>query len=356
MMIKAIEYQGFRNLINGRLEFARDFNFITGENGAGKTNLLEMIYYAGMASSFRAREERRLICFGEDHLRIDASSKNRQGTIYLDHTRKRLSLQGNEISRVTDFVGWLGVVILSIDDIWIIRGSPGRRRYFLDWAVARISPSYLGNLIAYRKVLKQRNRALQLFENNGNVRVLDALDEELIKYGNRIYEVRKDKLVALREYYNEIANRMGLKKFDFSYRCSADDMKLDTSQLERIRKREIALGQSLIGPHRDDLYFTIDGRAMQYYASEGEERVAAISLKLAEAEMYYRLKQERPVLLLDEVGAELDNFKKGLLLEQLKGQVFYASTQMPGFNGIYQDRDLSFFIIKGGVIEVSPAH
>lgn len=355
-MIRQIEYQGFRNLADGALEFAEDFNFIIGENGAGKTNLLEMIYYAGTASSFRVREERRLIRFDCNFLRLDAVSDEKNGTVYLDSHRKKLTLQGNEVHRVADFVGWFGVTILSLDDIWIVRGSPGRRRFFLDWAIAKVSPSYLNNLIAYRKVIKQRNKVLQTFGENGNARVLDVLDEQLVKYGNAIYKGREDKLVMLRKYYNEIAKKLGLKSFDFFYRSSTGQMRIDRAQLAGVHKQEISLGQSLLGPHRDDLYFTVNGKAMQHYASEGEERMAAISLKLAAAEMYYKIKNERSVLLLDEVGAELDTGKKRLLLELLNGQVFYASTQLPHLDNLDQKLKVRILRIKGGAIEISSTH
>jgi DNA replication and repair protein RecF len=129
-------------------------------------------------------------------------------------------------------------------------------------------------------------------------------------------------------------------------------MQLNQDLLQRVRRREIALGQTVIGPHRDDLLFSINGRAMQHYASEGEERAASISLRLAEAEMLYKSRGERPILLLDETGAELDRKKQEVLLGLLKGQVFYASTQMPSLMPA-QDKTGRFFNVEGGVVEVS---
>jgi DNA replication and repair protein RecF len=353
MVLKHIEYQGFRNLADAVIKCAHDFNYIIGDNGSGKTNLLEAIFYAGHASSFRENEDRNLIRFDADFLRVQAGAdEDRNAAVYLDKNRKRITLDGNNVARISDFIGWLGVIIMSIEDIWIVRGAPSKRRAFLDWTIAKISPSYVMDLTEYRKVVRQRNRYLQSLNENGGSKLSDVLDEQLIRCGNEVYRKRADRMPELRAKFSHFCTRFSLKKFDVNYRSVSESMELNEEILKRVRQREVALGQTVVGPHRDDLLFSINGRAMQHYASEGEERAASISLKLAEAEMLYEAKGERPILLLDETSAELDHKKRDVLLGLLKGQVFYASTEMPAFE-IHEEKACRTFHVERGIVEVS---
>lgn len=355
MELKKIQIQGFRNLHDAELDFAGDFNFVRGANGAGKTNLLEAIFYVGLASSFRTREERSLIRTECEYLRVSGETQNTRAAIYLDQQQKRLSLQENDVRRLSDFVGWLGITVLSIDDIWLIRGSPARRRSFLDWVIAKISPRYCSTLLEYRKILRQRNRALQSARETGDTRSLEAFNEQLIKTGNDIYRKRAAHIPHLRSHAQTVGNTMGLEKLDFQYESTCPDMHMDERMLEDVREKELMFGHTTVGPHRDDLAFSINGFPLHNYASEGEERATAISLKLAEAEMLYSETGERPVLLLDEVTAELDEKRREAVLRLLKGQVFYASTQLPQFARAHAHNG-TVFSIERGHIEVSAAH
>ncbi len=353
MILRAIDFQGFRNLSDTRLEFARDLNFIIGENGAGKTNLLEAIFYVSLGSSFRAEDEGTLISFDRQFLRVGAETDEKKAAIYLDREKKRLMLANNEIARLSDFIGWIDVTILSIEDIWIIRGAPAKRRYYLDWTLAKIAPAYVVSLFEYRKILRQRNKLLQDLNDNGDFDLLAVFDEQLIRYGNEIYEKRENVMPELMKYVTEAGAELGLSELGFRYECTCPDMRLNQGILDRVRAKEIALGKTLVGPQRDDLFLFMGGRSLRDYASEGEERAAAISLKLAEAQMLHDKKKQRPILLLDEVGAELDYHKRETLLQLLKGQVFYASTQPPQSLAQLGDRRYTMFNMKRGQIEVS---
>jgi DNA replication and repair protein RecF len=353
MVLKRIEYQGFRNLVDAEIQLAEDLNYIIGDNGAGKTNLLEAIFYVGNASSFRESEDRSLLRIDAQFFRVEAlAAGDQNAAVYFDTERKRMTLGGNNVSRISDFIGWLGVTIMSIDDIWIVRGAPSKRRSFLDWMIAKISPAYATDLAEYRKVVRQRNRYLQSYSENGSKKLFEVLDEKLIHSGNEIYKKREARLPELRERFAEFGSNFSLKKFDVDYLSVCANMRLDNDMLRRVRSREISLGQTVIGPHRDDLLFSMNGRPMQHYASEGEERAASISLKLAEAEMLYQSRGDRPILLLDEVSAELDQGKREILLGLLKGQIFYASTQLPD-HGLGNDKLCRIFRIDQGTVEVS---
>ncbi len=352
MTLERINYQGFRNLVDAELQFAEGFNFIIGANGAGKTNLLEAIFYVGLASSFRAREERNLIRSDSPYLRVNAVADGREAIIYLDSRHKKLMIQNNEVHRLSDFIGWLGVTLLSIEDIWIVRGSPAKRRAFLDWAIAKVSPRYCTYLTEYHNIVRQRNKALQTAYDDKDASLFEILDEQLIKTGNEIYRIREAHLPELKESVAQIGADLGLKKLDFSYKSTCPDMRLSQSALNRVHQKELLWGHTIVGPHRDDLLFSINGHSLKQFASEGEERAAAVSLKLAESEHVYKKTGKRPILLLDEVAAEFDAVKKHSLLNTLKGQVFYASTQLPAFSRLDQKR-YNIYSVKRGVFEVS---
>ena len=352
MPLKKIRYQGFRNLADAELLFADDFNFIIGDNGSGKTNLLEAIFYVSLASSFRAKEEKNLINRDCAHLRIDAEADGKNAAVYLDSSRKKLMLDGNDVPRLGDFIGWLGLTLLSIEDIWLIRGSPARRRTFLDWVIAKISPRYCSAMTEYRKIIRQRNRALQIANEKGDRDVLDAFDEQMIKTGNEIYAMRENFMPQIKEHTAKSGSALGLRKLDVSYASSCHAMRIERRALEKVRWKEILRGHSVIGPHRDDLIFTLDGRRLQDFASEGEERSAAIALKLAEAEILHHQTGTRPIMLLDEITAELDQKKRDAVLDLLKGQIFYASTQLPQFVNSLPDNH-QVYSVRRGVFEIS---
>ena len=352
MTLQRIEVQGFRNLCDSELDFAGDFNFFVGANGAGKTNVLEAIFYVSLASSFRVKEERSLIRTECEYLRVDAEAQEKRAAVYLDKDQKRLTLQGNTVHRLSDFVGWLGITMLSIEDIWLIRGSPQRRRSFLDWIIAKVSPRYCSTLSEHRRVLRQRNKALQVARESGDRRALDAYDEQLIETSNEIYHERAAHLPPLRSHTQAMGCEMGLGKLDFQYESTCPDMHMNHEVLKNAREKELIFGHTIVGPHRDDLFFSMNGFPLRNYASEGEERVTAISLRLAEAEMLNSKTGQRPILLLDEVSAELDEKRRKTLLGLLEGQVFYASTQLPQVENM-KSKEYTIFSVERGYIEVS---
>lgn len=349
MVLRTIEFQGFRNLTDNRLEFSDTFNLVVGDNGAGKTNLLEAIFFAGLASSFRAKDERSLIRFNDSFLRVTAQSNEKNANIFFNG-EKRLTLQGNIIKGLNEFIGWLPVTVLSLEDIWIIRGAPAKRRSFLDWLITKLNPSYLVSLTEYRKVLRQRNRVLQTVRHDGNYRLLEVYDEQLTGYGNEIYREREKHLPSLRDKVTRLARDLGLMELAVNYLTTCPDLRLNPELLEHARAQELKWGETVVGPHRDDLAFFTAGRPLRDYASEGEERSAAIALKLAEVEMLSERSGTPPVLLLDEAIAEFDRDRRQTFFQMLKGQIFYSSTQRPDFPTPAAG---TVFNVRRGQIEIS---
>lgn len=350
-MLKKIDFQGFRNLADGTLNCVDGYNFIIGDNGAGKTNLLEAIFYVGCASSFRIREEKNLITTDRTYLRINARSNGTEASIYLDNDQKRLTLGGNEIRRLSEYLGWVGITIMSIDDIWLVRGAPSKRRSYLDWLIAQLKPSYIRTMTEYRRTIQQRNCLLAEMKNAGSGDLIDSFDEQYISLANEIYSIRAHYLPQIREKACFFGDRFELSNLDIEYQSSAPGMNIDHKTIENNRRREMIFGHTLIGPHRDDIILTIKQKPCRSYASEGEERTVAIALRLGEAEILYEHSGQRPVLLLDEISAELDESKRAKIFSLLHGQVFYASTKLPP--GDFGDHAHQVIKVKRGKLEVS---
>jgi DNA replication and repair protein RecF len=356
MVLANIEYQGFRNLKDASVEFNHNMNLVIGANAAGKTNFLEAIFFSAFASSFRAHEDRNLIRFNDNYMRVKASTSEKTGSVFYNGDKK-LTLDGLVKQRLSDYVGWLLVTILSLEDIWLVRSAPSNRRAFLDWLVAKLTPMYLHDLSEYRKILRQRNRALQMVRENGDENLLDVYDEQMVNLANKIYMERSKTMPELSATVNRVADKLGLKHLAIDYISTCPAMMLSGEALRKNRHCEILWGETTIGPHRDDIALTLNGKALKCFASEGEERLAVIALKLAEAEMLYARTHQRPVLLLDEVAAELDENKKRIFLDLVReliqrdqGQVFYASTHIPDF---LEPSHYKTINVRDGEIEVS---
>ncbi len=349
MILHELEYEGFRNLVNGHLEFAEGFNLIQGPNGAGKSNLLEAIFFSAYATSFRTNEDRNLVKFNDSYLRVKARSNRTEASVFYNG-EKKLILGGNQKQRLSEFVGWLQVTVLCLDDIWIIRGAPAKRRLFLDWLLSKLSPEYVANLANYKKILRQRNHLLQIRKTDTEDDLLDVFDERLIYYGNRVYEARERILPELQKKFIEFVDYVGLINPKIDYISSCPDMRLNGKLLRDKFADEIKWGETLIGPHRDDLLLTLNGSPVKNFASEGELRLCAVGLKIAEAKILQNKTGETPILLIDEIAGELDENRKSQLFGMFGNQIFYATTQDIEQLNKFVTRKFS---ISGGRVEVS---
>ena len=337
--------KGFRNLADQSLEFDPRANYLFGPNAAGKTSLLEAIHFLAIGRSLRSVQERDVIRFGAElydlagEAGLDDGLK-RQAGIRSNVQEKRLYLDGVEVDKLSTYLGWLPVVTLLLDDIRIVRGSPGERRAFLDLALSKVSRPYLVSLGEYRRVLLHRNRLL-------TQRADDALyrtwEEQLAQAGGTIYELRNRYLPDLLRGAGAIsAELFDTEATEFSYHATVNtdgDVRASFREaLERHRPREQELGFTLAGPHRDDIMISKAGRELRRFGSEGEQRSASIGLKLAEAELLYAQRRESPVLLIDEVASELDPERSRRLFALLatRGQVFYAAAKpIPGQGRVF---------------------
>ncbi|MEO0227851.1 MAG: DNA replication and repair protein RecF [candidate division WOR-3 bacterium] len=349
MILQKIEYNGFRNLVDNRLEFSDQLNLIIGPNGAGKTNLLEAIFFSAYTRSFRTNDERNLLKFNEPSLRIQAKSDKTEANIFYNG-EKRLTLGGVEKNRLSEFIGWLAVCIFSLDDVWILRGTPSRRRAFLDWLISKLNPNYLVNLSEYRRILRQRNCLLQMDQTDIDIELLNVINEQMIHYGNEIYKERGKIIPVLKEKFVGVGQTLGLNGLDMEYRDSTFKMQLDLELLKEREPEDIKYKITGIGPHRDDILIIRNRRPIKDFGSDGEVRLSAIALKIAESEILQEKLGGKPILLLDEAASELDQKRKEALFDMLSGQIFYATVNE---DNCTKKMVKKRFFIQGGQVEVS---
>lgn len=348
-VLRELRLRQYRNFDELELHFPPEGVAIIGENGSGKTNLLEAIGYLEIFRSFRGAPDEQLVRFGADafHLRGrlgDASRVHREISAAFEVSRgrrKRVTVDGAEPERIGEAIGLLGAVIFSPSDVAIIRGSPAERRRFLDIILSLNQPGYLGALQRYRHVLRQRNAALR----DTRTYPLDAWNVALIETGSRLLADRMrwvmERTSGFETHYATIS---GGVQGTISYRpglgrgtVEAPDERaiaaVFSNELQRVAQRERDRGVTLVGPHRDELMFemnagnnTVD---LRNYGSGGQVRTAAIALRLVEAETARAQRGVDPVILLDDVFAELDRPRSErifeLIHEQRPGQVILTA-------------------------------
>jgi DNA replication and repair protein RecF len=366
MHLLKLSGSGFRNLCDFALEFDQSRNIFTGSNGAGKTNLLEAIHYLCIGRSMRIGiEESQLIGFSSTLLRLEGEAETLAGRLAVEAglcpAEKRLKVNGEIQQRLSGLIGRLPVVSLSPEDDELCKSGPGVRRRFLDLAIAQFSRSYLADLQEYRRLLAQRNRLLADWRD-GHARGegLDAWNQQLHQCGARIIAKRLaaiERLAGLSSgRYRDIAS--GRERLEIAYRFSfrADPGEGPGDALLRALLSNTAFersrGMTMYGPHRDDLAITIDGRPVRNFGSQGQQRSAAIALKLAEADLLGQELGEQPVILLDEIFAELDSARAANLVGQLDPgcQVFIASAHDNGLSDAFA---IKRFRIESGNIPAS---
>ncbi len=342
MRIISVELTNFRNFKTLALSFHEVRNLILGANGTGKTNLLEAIYYLTIGRSLRTGRDRELIRFDEPFLRIAgdfyAHGRSSHVEAVLSASEKLFVVNGSQLSRVSDLVGRYPAVSLSLDDGQIVTGQPVHRRRFLDIALSVVNRSYLEDLIEYRRVLRQRNRALWEMKQGRrrSFKDIEAWDSQLVAVGSRIVSEREMRIGSIAPVAAETYKRLNGtgETLALTY---APSFALDghspseafARRLEALRRSEEVQGRTLAGPHRDELELTVNGMPIRPFGSEGQCRCAAIALRLAEANLYQMELDEAPVLLLDEVFAELDMSRTQNLMNLVVdgNQIFMATAR-----------------------------
>ena len=333
LRLKAINFRNFENL---ELNFQPEGALIFGKNGLGKTNLLEAISFFAFGKSFRTGRDQELINFSKAFFRLEAEFNYSGNTHFLeaaaDKSKKILKIDKMVIGKIGDLYRHLKIVYFSPQDIEIIGGSPSFRRNFFNQAIAQFSFNHILDSRKFFRILKQRNA---LLKNKFDREEKKIWDEQFIEASVSIIEQRLNYLhkfvPELTELYNVIAG--GRERLDVRYKYSfpisqTNDLKSDfRDYLREIEEQEIVTQRTLIGPHLDDFEFLINGKDTRKFASQGQKRSLAICVRLAQARLISKSANEFPIIMFDDVLAELDKIRAGLIVKLLheRHQIFIAT-------------------------------
>lgn len=338
MYIKEIELTNFRNYKEQKVSFSRGVNIFIGKNAQGKTNLLEGIYLNAFGKSFKSVKDKEMIRFGESYCRISSVAEDQENELTTEiliqsDGRKGIKRDGIKVKKSSELLERIYIIIFSPEDLKIVKDEPEKRRRFIDRELSQIRTGYLSDLNDYNKILKQRNTYLK--ENNIDFALLDIWDQQLAANGTRIMRKRKQFI----ERINEISRRIhsditeGQEHLELKYESSipADGNTEDIfyNYLAAARENDIRTGTTSKGPHRDDIKISADGIDLRKFGSQGQQRTAALSLKLSEIKIIEEEKGEKPILLLDDVLSELDNDRQTMLINTLgENQLFITTTEI----------------------------
>ena len=366
MIVRRIDLEQFRNYCRFEGEFSPKVNVIWGENAQGKTNLLEAVAYLSTASSHRARYDRELIRMGEDHalVRAEVFSRDRDFTLEARlgrGVRRQLYANGVRLKTAGELAGVLNTVLFCPEDLYLIREGAAVRRRFLDTCICQLRPRYAQALAEYRRLYEHKTRILRDWEDHPSL--LDTLEEfnlRMAQTGALVIHYRAHFIKRLREVTPPIHRDFsgGREALGLEYQTVStvtDPLAPAREILEGLlehqkthRKAELEARQCLSGPHKDDLTVTLDGMSAKTFASQGQTRTAALSLKLASREIFFQDTGEWPVLLLDDVLSELDEKRQEFVLNRINGgQVFITCCQEMGLDRLGEGRT---FHIQGGAL------
>ncbi|MCI8369699.1 MAG: DNA replication/repair protein RecF [Clostridia bacterium] len=322
--------KNFRNYIDERVEFSDGLNVVFGKNAQGKTNCAEAVFYLCTGISPRSRRDKQLIRRGEQCAEISAEAEGRYGKMLISakitETGREFKLNGNKITRNADILGNLFSVFFSPHELRLIQDGPDERRRFLNVSISQLSRPYYTALSRYNKILEQRNNLLKSRSLEAVYDSLPVWDEQLCKYAAVVASKRAEYIEMLSPLAKEAHSYLtdGAEELCISpekkYKGSAAELETRLfAELSANYERDIRLGYTASGPHRDDIDIEINGDDAKTYASQGQTRTAALSIKLAEVEIFKRLSGEYPVLILDDVMSELDLPRRKKLVERTSG-------------------------------------
>ncbi|MFC0561295.1 DNA replication/repair protein RecF [Halalkalibacter alkalisediminis] len=350
MNLKQLTLRQFRNYKKVELAFDHQVNVFLGENAQGKTNIIEAIYVLALAKSHRTSKDKELIGWGDEFARIQGKLEKRSSNLELELILsvkgKKGKINGLEQKKLSEYIGAANVVLFAPEDLNLVKGSPQVRRRFLDMEMGQISRVYLHHLGLYQKVLLQRNHLLKSLQiGKGSKEMLDILTDQMIVLAAEVTKRRFEFIKRLQKWAEPIHYDISRGKEELEIRyLSATNVsdEMDLSKIkeefyqmyEKQKTREIQRGVTLFGPHRDDLGFSINGHDVQTYGSQGQQRTTALALKLAEIELIYSEIGEYPILLLDDVLSELDDYRQSHLLKTIQDRVqtFVTTTNISGID------------------------
>jgi DNA replication and repair protein RecF len=359
MIIKYIELKDFRNYEELEISLDERTNILYGDNAQGKTNILEAAYLSGTTKSHKGSKDREMIRFDkqESHIRTIVQKKDKEYRIDM-HLRKNgkkgVAINKIPIKKASELFGILNIVFFSPEDLNIIKNGPSERRRFIDLELCQLDKIYLSDLAKYNKILNQRNKLLKdIYYRPDLLETLPMWDMQLLEYGKKIIRKRKQFVDDLNKIILDIHKNItgGKENLMLKYEPNIDDIFFE-DELSRAKNKDLKLCQTTVGPHRDDMLFSVEGIDIRKYGSQGQQRTCALSLKLSEIELVKKIINDTPVLMLDDVLSELDSSRQNFLLGTIKDtQTIITCTGLEEFVKNRFQINKIFRVVEGKVFE-----
>jgi DNA replication and repair protein RecF len=368
MHIEQLELTHYRNYESLSVEFENKVNVILGENAQGKTNVMESIFVLAMAKSHRTSNDKDLIRWEDEYAKIRGRIQKHHGSLPMElvisKKGKKAKFNHIEQRKLSQYVGNMNVVMFAPEDLHLVKGNPQVRRRFIDMEIGQVSPVYLHDISQFQKILQQRNHYLKQLQTRKQTdrTLLEVLTDQFIQVAIKIVMKRFEFVRRLENWAKPIHSGISrnLETLRIEYKPSLDvSESFNWSKMEevfqdkfmKIHDREIDRGVTLIGPQRDELAFYVNDRDVQTFGSQGQQRTTALSVKLAEIEFIHSEINEYPILLLDDVLSELDDYRQSHLLNTIQGRVqtFVTTTSVDGID--HQTlKEASTFLVKDGTM------
>ena len=306
------------------LGFDKSTNIFYGDNAQGKTNILEAVYLSGTTKSHRGTKDKDMIQFGANESHIETIVEKNGIKYQIDMHLKKNSPKGIAINKIpirkaSELFGIINIVFFSPEDLNIIKNGPGERRRFIDLELSQLDKVYLNNLSNYNRIVNQRNHLLKEIDyNKGALETLDIWDIQLIQYGNKIIERRQKFIEEINKIISNIHKKLTGNRENIKIVYEPSNGALSFEQvLLKNKEKDLRIKSTSVGPHRDDIAFLVSDIDIRKYGSQGQQRTAALSLKLSEIELVKQSIHDTPVLLLDDVLSELDKHRQNYLLDSI---------------------------------------
>lgn len=358
MIIKSLELADFRNYETLNLCFDKGTNILYGNNAQGKTNILEAIYVSATTKSHKGSKDKEIINFDKEEAHIRTYLEKEDSEYKVDmHLRKNkskgIAIDGQKIKKAADLLGLLNVVFFSPEDLAIIKNGPSERRRFADMELCQLDQFYLYNLNHYNKIINQRNKLLKdMYFSPELKETLNIWDSQMISFGSKIIERREIFTQQLCEIIREIHSKLSGGKEELIVKYEPDvSIENFEEKMKENQEKDIRSKITSTGPHRDDFSFIVNGIDIRRYGSQGQQRTAALSLKLSEIELVKKVTKDTPVLLLDDVLSELDSNRQNYLLNSIGNiQTIITCTGLDEFvNNRFEINRI--FEVENGVVE-----
>ncbi len=358
MIVESIELQNYRNYEKLHMDFSGGTNLLYGDNAQGKTNLLEAIYVCSTTKSHRGSKDKEIIRFQQEESHIKLLVKKRDVPYRIDmHLKKNktkgVAINGIPIRKASELFGIVNVVFFSPEDLNIIKNGPSERRRFLDLELCQLNKLYVHALIQYNRVITQRNKLLKdLVFHPEYEETLDIWDEQMIQYGSQVIQFRQEFIEQLNNIilniHKQLSGEEETLELFYEANTSIDQLK---NSLAKSRESDLRQKTTGVGPHRDDISFMVNGIDIRKFGSQGQQRTAALSLKLAEIELVKHLVNDYPILLLDDVLSELDGNRQKHLLSGINHiQTMITCTGLEDFLNHRFPINKVYRVVKGTVI------